>query len=123
MEPPRRIEQAFLHLTFSIKLFEYFRKNLVPKDAFDCVIVIPTPHGAHRIEADVFHTPHDLVLAAENSYSTALGVCAIAMEAALADAEIANSAHDMSERGQLRSFVYQIRNAFAHDSMLPTWAP
>lgn len=98
MQPPYRIEQAFLHLAFSVKLFEHFRRGRVSKDAFDCAIDIPTPQGSFHLPAGLFHTNNDLVLAAENTYSAAVGVCAIAMETALVAAAIPNTATDMSAK-------------------------
>jgi len=121
MKPPYRVQQAFLQLEFSIKLFRYFEKGLVDKDAFDCVTDIPTTHGRVRLAADAFHTPVDLVLAAQNVYSSTLGVCAIAMDSALSDHSIDRNPSDRSPQGQLRTFVYQLRNAFAHDAMTPSW--
>jgi len=43
------------------------------------------------------------------------------MEAALQDAGIRNDPNDRSDRGQVRSLVYMIRSAFAHDLQVPTW--
>lgn len=83
---------------------------------------IRTPGGLLQYPQGAFHTDQDLILAAQNVYSTALGVCAIALESALQDYGIMNDPRDMSEKGALRSFIYQIRNAFAHDAMLPRWS-
>lgn len=119
--PDHRIRQAFLHLEFSIKLFLYFEKGLVAQDEFDCDTTIQTREGEVRFGRGAFYTSRDLVLAAQNVYSSALGVCAIAMESALADFGSERNPADDSPKGQLRALVYQMRNAFAHDAMLPCW--
>jgi hypothetical protein len=122
MKPPDRIHQAFLYLQFTVKLFRYFEMGMVRKEVFDCAIEIPMPGEPLRLEANTYHTYNDLVLAAQNVYSSALGVCAIALESALNDFGVANNPLDASPSGQLRSFVYQVRNAFAHDAMTPSWS-
>jgi hypothetical protein len=122
MKPSDRVHQAFLHLQFSIKLLCYVEMGLVRKDEFDCATEIRTPEGLLRFEANAFNTYDDLILAAQNVYSSALGVCAIALESALKDFGVANDPNDSSPKGQLRTFVYQVRNAFAHDAMTPSWS-
>jgi hypothetical protein len=122
LKPPYRVRQAFLHLEFSVKLFRYFEMGLVRRADFDRATEVSTAEGPVVFGAGTFNTDHDLVLAAQNSYSSALGVCAIALENALLDHGIRNDPSDDSPRGQLRSFVYQIRNAFAHDAMTPSWS-
>jgi len=122
MKPKERIYQAFLHLQFAIKLFCFFENGHVQKEQFDCVTEIQTAGELLQYPQGAFHTDQDLILAAQNVYSTALGVCAIALESALQDYGVMNDPQDMSEKGALRSFVYQIRNAFAHDAMFPRWS-
>ena len=122
MKPSDRIHQAFLQLRFAIKLCRHFELGLVPKEVFDCEIEVPLNGGSLRLEAGTFDTYDDLVLAAQNVYSYTLGVCAIALESALLERQFANNPSDLSSQGQLRSFVYQVRNAFAHDAMTPSWS-
>jgi hypothetical protein len=122
MKPSDRISQAFLHLHFCVKLVCYFELGFVRKSDFDKATKISTARGLLRFEANAFDTEDDLVLAAQNVYSSALGVCAIALESALQDGGIPNDPTDVSASGQLRSFVYQVRNAFAHDAMTPCWS-
>jgi hypothetical protein len=122
MQPELRISQAFLQLRFAIKLVRYFEYGFVKKEVFDCEHAIPTRGGLLQLESQEFFTNDDLVMAAGNVYSTTLGVCAIALESALADSGLRNDPSDLSPEGQLRSLVYQIRNAFAHDAMTPRWS-
>ena len=103
-----------------MKLFPYFEKGCVRKESFDCEILID--EGRLRLEAGIFHSYDDLVLAAQNVYSSTLGVCAIALESALTECGLANNSSDTTAHGQLRSFIYQVRNAFAHDLMTPVWS-
>lgn len=119
--PINRIDQALLALEFSIKVMNYVGLGKINKDEFDCDTLIRLPSGNLRLGQSTFHTYDDLVLASENLYSQALAASAVAMEVALQGAGIRNDPNDRSGRGQVRSLVYMIRSAFAHDLQVPTW--
>ena len=121
LEPKERIRFAFLQLEFSIKLFCHFERGEVDKDSFDRQTTIRLPGGDLSFPHSAFHTYRDLVLASQNVYSTTLGLSAVALDTALSDGGIRNDPTDLSERGQLRSFIYMVRCAFAHDLMHPKW--
>jgi hypothetical protein len=121
MTPKQRIDQAFLQLEFSVKLLVYCELGYLTKDRFDTEVAILLKEKNLIFSASSFHTTGDLVLAAQNNYAITFGFCAVALETALTDAGISNAPTDRSIKGQLRSLVYQIRNAFAHDLMTPVW--
>lgn len=121
LEPKERIRFAFLQLEFSIKLFCHFERGEIDKDSFDRQTTIRLPGGDLSFPHSAFHTYHDLVLASQNVYSATLGLSAVALDTALSDAGLKNDPSDLSDRGQLRSFVYMVRCAFAHDLMHPKW--
>ena len=122
MLPDERIKQAFLHLEFAVKVMRYFESGRVRKADFDIETPIVTPVGRTSLSANSFHTDRDLILGGQNVYSTTLGVCAIALESALIDHGVKNDPALNSPEGTLRSFIYQLRNAFAHDAMQPKWS-
>lgn len=119
--PIDRIDQALLALEFAIKVMNYVTRGKVNKDELDCDTLIRLPGGNLSLSRSAFHTYDDLVHASENLYSQALAASAIAMEVALQGAGIRNDPNDRSDRGQVRSLVYMIRSAFAHDLQVPTW--
>jgi len=122
LRPINRIDQALLALEFAIKVMNYIALGKINKDDLDCDTLICLPDGNLRLGQSTFHTYDDLVHASENLYSQALAASAVAMEAALQGAGIRNDPNDRSERGQVRSLVYMIRSAFAHDLQVPTWS-
>ncbi|GJL93555.1 hypothetical protein [Hyphococcus sp.] len=119
--PTERLDQAALEIEFAIKLLSYFEKGLVQKQEFDCETVVLLNGGSITFENGGFHTPDDLVLGAQNAWSHAASSAALAMEAALTDHGIQANARDVSPQGQMRTLVYMIRCAFAHDSQTPKW--
>ena len=119
--PIDRIDQALLALEFAIKVMNYVALGKINKEDFDCNTLIRLPGGNLSFGQSTFHTYDDLVHASENLYSQALAASAVAMEAALQGAGIRNDPNDRSDRGQVRSLVYMIRSAFAHDLQVPTW--
>ena len=120
--PIDRIDQALLALEFAIKVMNYVSLGKINKDDFDCDTLIHLPGGNLSFGQSTFHTYDDLVHASENLYSQALAASAVAMEAALQGAGIRNDPNDRSDRGQVRSLVYMIRSAFAHDLQVPMWS-
>ena len=115
------IEQSFLQLEFSVKLLAYFETEKVDKDEFDTEISWPGklinlifPHNSYK-------TYNDLILAAENSYSITLGFTSIVLNDALQNIGIKCNPSDDSPNGMLRTLVYMIRCAYAHNMMYPKW--
>jgi hypothetical protein len=119
--PKKRIEWAFLQLEFSIKLFQYFERKEINQESFDRGILVDSPEGSLLISQSSFNTYEDLILSSQNVYSTSLGLSAIALETACNDAGIRNNPLDQTPKGELRSFIYMLRCAFAHDLMWPRW--
>jgi hypothetical protein len=120
-QPKQRIDQAMLGLEFAIKLMNYVELRKLDKDSFDTDTIVLLPGGSLTFKTSSFHTYDDLILGAQNLYSQALAVSAVAMEAALQQAGIPNDSTDVTDRGQLRTLVYMIRCCFAHDLQAPTW--
>lgn len=121
LNPTERTKQAFLQLEFAIKLMSYVELNKVDKATFDTDTVVLLSRDSLSFSESSFNSYDDLILAAQNNYQIALGFSAITLESALQDAGLHNNPSDVSPRGQLRTLVYMIRNAFAHDMMIPRW--
>jgi hypothetical protein len=121
LTPVERINQAFLQLEFAVKLMCYFELKQVDKRTFDTATHVHLDSGSLNFSDNSFKTYDDLILAAQNNYQIALGFSAIVLESGLQDAGLNNNPTDVSPQGQLRTLVYMIRNAFAHDMMMPRW--
>jgi hypothetical protein len=119
--PEWRIKQAFLQLEFAIKVMCHFERRDIDKASFDRDTVLRLPEGVLRYPVSSFNTYEDLILAAQNVYSTTLGFSAISLDTAFVRAGVRNDPANVSDRGNLRALVYQVRCAFAHDMMYPKW--
>ena len=121
VSPQKRIKWAFLQLEFSIKLYRLFESREIDKESFDREMWVSSPEGRLFFAQSSFNTYEDLILASQNVYSVSLGLSVIALETACVDAGIRNDPLDRTPKGELRSFVYMLRCAFAHDLMFPKW--
>lgn len=121
LTPVERINQAFLHFEFAVKLMNYFELQKVDKQAFDTATVVLLDRGSISLHDNTFNSYDDLILAARNNYQITLGATAITLDSSLDEARIKHDASDTSPRGQLRKLVYMIRCAFAHDMLTPRW--
>jgi hypothetical protein len=117
----KRVELAFLQLEFSIKLLQYAKDGKVNSEEFDKPILVELAEGSFFISGSSFSSRESLVAAAENVYSMSLGLCALALEEACNEAGILKNPLNRTPDGDLRSFVYMVRCAFAHDPMWPKW--
>ena len=119
--PTDRIDQAILSLEFAVKVMNYVALGKINKEDLDSDTLIRLPGGNLCFGQSTFHTYDDVIHASENLYSQAVAASAVAMEVALQGAGIPNDPNDRSDRGQVRSLVYMIRSAFAHDLQVPIW--
>jgi hypothetical protein len=115
------INQAFLQLEFSIKLFSYFENKKVNKDEFDTDVIIPGTPLNSNFYHNSFQTYNDLVLGAENTYSISIGFTAIVLDDALQSIGVNHDPRNKTPNGLLRTLVYMIRCAYAHNMMYPMW--
>lgn len=121
MTSKEKIEQAFLQLSFAIKLLTYFELNYVIKEQFDSETTIQLKRKNINLPSNTFQTYNDLLFAAENNFNITVGATAIIMDESLSSAGIIHSSNDLTTNGQLRSLIYMIRCAFAHNMIQPIW--
>ena len=121
MDPIQRINQAFLQLEFSIKLMNYIELGHIDKEQLDSDTTVLLERRNLSFPDNSFSSYDDIIIAAQNNYIITLGNSAIALETSLQEGGIHNDPKDTSPRGQLRTLVYMIRCAFAHDMMTPSW--
>jgi hypothetical protein len=118
MKPIEKIDQAFLQLTFAIKLWIFADLGRIDKAVFDHEVVI---EGVKTFPANSFHTKEDVISGALNTYMISLAFTANALDAVLSEAGFASDLPADNPRRDLRALVYMVRCAFAHDTMHPRW--
>ena len=121
MDPLQRVREAFIQLEFAIKLRAHVELGEVEAESFDTEIEEVYEAGRVRFADGHFRDPHELWRAAENNVHIALGFTATAMDRALAQAGVPLNPEDRSNRGQIRTLVYMLRCAYAHDMIHPVW--
>lgn len=122
MDTLEAIEQAFLQLSFAIKLMTHIELGKIDKGDFDCAVQINLAKRNHSFPANTFKTSDDIILAAQNNYVITLGgFTALVLDRVLADAGLVSDLPRESPHRDLRALVYMMRCAFAHDMMHPVW--
>jgi len=117
----KNINQAFLQLEFSLKLLTHFELVKVNKDEFDTNVRIRGKYINLDIPHNRFNTYNDLVIAADNTCSITLGFTSIVLDDSLQSAGFSHKPQDKSTDGLVRTLIYLIRCAYAHNMMYPIW--
>ncbi|MCX6543528.1 MAG: hypothetical protein NTV05_03840 [Acidobacteria bacterium] len=121
MTTQEMIEQAFLQLVFAIKLLTYTELGKIDKAEFDGDVLIKLSKRNLPFPAGTFRSDDDIVLAAQNNFCITLGFTAIVLDEALNRAGSVRELDEASPHRDLRTLVYMVRCAFAHDMMNPRW--
>lgn len=122
MTAAETIDQAFLQLTFAVKLLTFIELGKLSKTDFDGAVVIELAEDFLKFDPGTFNSYDDIILAAQNQYSITLGFTAVTMDEVLESAGFKRNLAAGSPHRDLRDLVYMIRCAFAHDMMHPKWA-
>jgi hypothetical protein len=93
----------------------------VDKDEFDTNVILPGKFINLSIFHNSFKTYDDLIFAAENTYNISLGFTSIVLDEALQSIGINHNPLNKTHNGILRTLVYMIRCAYAHNMMYPKW--
>ena len=115
------INQAFLLLEFSLKLLTYTELGKIDKNEFDTDVTVIGQDCNLSFNHNSFGTYDDLILAAENNFNITLGFTSIVLNTSLDLIGITCNPRDRSPDGMLRTLIYMIRCAYAHDMMHPRW--
>ena len=116
-----KIDQAFLQFAFAIKLLTFFEMKKVDKQQFDVETTIILKRKNIHLKDNTFQLYDDLINAAVNNLNITLGATAIILDESLTSGGFKHSYADKSEQGQIRTLVYMIRCAFAHNMIEPMW--
>lgn len=121
MEAIEAIEQAFLQLSFAIKLLTHIELGNLDKDVFDAEVQVNLSKRNLVFGQNTFKTADDVILAAQNNYSITLGFTALVLDRALEGTGLRRDLQDGDPDRDIRALVYMVRCAFAHDMMHPRW--
>ena len=121
MIPTERIDQAFLQLEFAIKLLTYVELGKLDKKEFDVDVTLLLKENNLTFRNDTFQKYDDLINAVQNNYNITLGFTAILLNSCFEEAGTNHDPKDNLFKAEIRSLIYMIRCAFAHDMMSPKW--
>lgn len=115
----QNINQAFLQLEFSIKLLTYTELGKIDKNGFDTDVIIGQENLSFNHSS--FNTYDDLIIGATNNFNITVGFTSIVLDSSCSSAGIKCNPKNKSPEGALRTLVYMIRCAYAHNMMHPKW--
>lgn len=113
------INQAFLQLEFSIKLLTYTELRKIDKDEFDTDLLIG--QGNLSFNHSSFHTYNDLIHGAHNNFNITVGFTSIVLDSSCNSVGISPNPNNHCPEGALRTLIYMLRCAYAHNMMYPKW--
>lgn len=115
------VDRAFTHLEFAIKLMCYIEADHVDREKFDTDVTLLLERENVGFPANTFQSVDSLALAAQATVGISFGVTAIVLDAAFEAAGISRSPESNSPDDLLRTLVFMIRSAFAHNPAMPCW--
>ena len=115
------VDRAFRHLEFSIKLMCYIELDHIDREKFNTDVTLCLERENVSFPDGTFQSMDSLVLVAQTNVGVSFGISAIVLDAAFEAAgnkprPESNVADDL-----LRTVVYMVRCAFAHNPALPCW--
>jgi phenolic acid decarboxylase len=121
----QHLNDAFLQLSFAIKLWNFYRENGVNKEKFDIALEITDQDNKVCLACDEFNTENDIIIASENNITVCFGAAAITLWEAIREhvniipGDIPNPI--ITEQDKLAALIYMIRCCFAHGFVRPKW--
>src|SRR5262245_11369514 len=123
LKPSEIINQAFLLLEFTVKLFSYAELGRVNPSEFNIPVDMQVEGGILKLDHTAFDSSDEIINAAHNMVRLAFGFTASSLYSALESAGIGQGDTDDEHLRDFRDLVYMIRCAFAHPDQLfrPVW--
>ena len=115
------VAHAFTHLEFSIKLLCYVELDHVDRSKFDTDVTLLLETENVGFPANTFSSLEAIVSAAKAGVGVSFGVSAIVLDAAFETAGLARRPESNDPRDLLRTLVFMVRSAFAHNPAFPRW--
>lgn len=115
------IERAFKQLEFSIKLMCYSELGHIDLAKFDTDVTIILDNDNIGFPTGNFQSAKDIILASQINVGVCFGLSAIVLDAAFASVGIKGKPESRDQMDELRTLVYMVRCAFAHNIAYPRW--
>ena len=115
------VEHAFRHLEFAIKLMCYVEQDHIDRAKFDTDVTLLLERENVGFSANTFESLESLVLVAQASVGVSFGVTAVVLDAAFEVAGIKRNPESGAPNDLLRTLVFMVRSAFAHNPAAPCW--
>ncbi len=113
------VNQAFAQLEFAIKLMCYCELGHLDKEKFDTDVLILLAEENISFPAGLFASYQSIVTAAQLNVGICFGVSAIVLDAAFTQARLAPKPELSTPDNEVRTLVYMVRSAFAHNIAYP----
>lgn len=119
------LEDAFLQLSFAIKLWDFLQRypDRIPLEEFDIELFVGNDvrrRDLIHLKSNQFNTYDDLVLASQNNVLICVGAAAITLHESLQDAYKKPTKLNTDEE-KLAGLIYMIRCCYAHNMAEPKW--
>lgn len=115
------VEYAFRHLEFAIRIMCYCEQEHLDLKKFGTDVSILLPHENVGFGGGVFATHAAVIPPSQALVSIAFGASAMVLEAAFEAAGRTRKPTSRSPEDELRTLVFMVRCAFAHNPALPLW--
>lgn len=115
------VNYAFRHLEFAIRLMCYCESGHLDLPNLDTDVSILFERENVGFPSGTFSTIETVIPAAQALVGMAFGTSAMVLEAAFQVAGLKNDPNSRQPRDELRTLVYMVRCAFAHNPALPLW--
>ena len=115
------VEHAFKQLEFAIKLMCYCERGDLDKKKFDSDVTIQLDEENVEFPDGSFQSDQEVVTASQINVGICFGVSAIVLDAAFEVAKIGRNPNSRDPKDELRTLVYMVRCAFAHNPAKPCW--
>lgn len=115
------LERAFLHLEFAVRLMCHCDLGHLDLAKFDMDVSILPERENVQFPSGTFCNKEATVLAAQAMVGVCFGVSAIVLDAAFDVAHLTRIPSSRRDSDELRTLVYMVRCAFAHNPAMPVW--
>ncbi len=115
------VNYAFRHLEFAIRLMCYCESGHLDLANLDTDVSILFERENVGFPSGTFSTIEAVVPAAQALVGMAFGTSAMVLDAAFEVTGFKKNPHSLKPEDELRTLVYMVRCAFAHNPALPQW--
>jgi hypothetical protein len=115
------VDHAFRHLEFAVRLMCYCESGHLDLSNFDTDVCILLERENISFPSGTFATVEAVVPAAQALVGVSFGTSAVVLDAAFDVAGLTRKPNSRLPEDELRTLVYMVRCAFAHNPALPLW--